>query len=362
MQGRDKYRVALAGFGRIARRHLQAIDALSSRFELVAVCDPVFESASPEDATALLSNAARYTNLDALLAAHDCDLVCVTSPSGMHREHVLTALDAGAHVLAEKPLAMTYEDARVLRARAERAERALFVCYQMRSYPTLQLLHRAVNEGHLGRVHAVDVRVFWTRPQAYYDAAPWRGSEAFDGGVLLNQTNHYFDLLGWILGPPEAISGREATLARDIEASDSAAFVLEWPGCLGTFMTTMLTYPRNLEASITILGEAGTIRLGGGACDQIEVWELARDFTTAAEREDAAQRTRQMRSEGHMTLYRDVLETLDAAKGHVPFAAGPPLVGAAIVEAAREASRTRSRVSLASLASLQASRMGQSDE
>jgi UDP-N-acetyl-2-amino-2-deoxyglucuronate dehydrogenase len=339
------FRVALVGFGRIARRHITALETLSPQLELVAICDPCL--ADPSILTP--EGAARHEHIDDLLAARSYDLVCVTSPSGMHREHVLAALDAGAHVLAEKPLAMTLEDARVLRAHAARAGRALFVCYQMRSYPTLRLLHKAVTEGHLGNVHAVDVRVFWTRPQDYYDAAPWRGTEAFDGGVLLNQTNHYLDLLGWILGAPVAISGREATLAREIEASDSAAFVLEWPECLGTFMASMLTYPRNLEASMTILGERGTIRLGGPACDQIEVWELANDFTTPAEREEASSRTRQMRDSGHLTLYRDLLESLDGASGQVPAVAGPPLIGAAIVDAAREASRTRRRVLLADL-------------
>ena len=340
-----KLSVAMIGFGRIAKRHITAIQALSDRLELVAICDPCLADA----ATPTPEGAARHEHIDDLLAARSYDLVCITSPSGMHREHVLAALDAGAHVLAEKPLAMTLEDARGLRAHAARAERALFVCYQMRSYPTLRLLRRAVQEGHLGNVHAVDVRVFWTRPQDYYDAAPWRGTESLDGGVLLNQTNHYLDLLGWILGAPVAISGREATLARDIEASDSAAFVLEWPECLGTFMASMLTYPRNLEASMTILGERGTIRLGGPACDKIEVWELAADFTTPAEREDASARTRQMRDSGHLTPYRDLLDTLDNATGQLPAVAGPPLIGAAIVDAARAASRTRQRVLLADL-------------
>ena len=338
----EPLRAGLIGCGRIGMRHLSAMAQLDPKLRCFAACDASEEALL--SASSLASHAARFQDYRQLLAAQDYDLIAVASPSGHHAAHAMAALQAGAHVVVEKPMALELASARAIAIEAARHERALFVCYQMRDYPTLQLVRRAVQEGHLGRVHFVDVRVFWTRPQSYYDAAAWRGTRQQDGGVLLNQTNHYFDLLTWIFGAPVAVSGKESCLGRDIETSDSAAFALEWPDMLGTFAASMLTYPKNFEASLTILGERGTIRLTGGACDVIETWELAQDFCTPQQREQASAQTLHVRQSHHLPFYRRVLSTLE---GHhaAKFGAHPvDLSGPALVEAAQRASALGRRV------------------
>ena len=144
------------------------------------------------------------------------------------------------------------------------------------SSTALQLVKRQVEAGRFGQLAIVAVNVFWQRPQSYYDQDSWRGTWALDGGALMNQASHYIDLLDWLIGPVESLSASIATLGRDIEAEDTAAMQLRWKnGALGTMAVTMLTYPKNLEGSITILGETGTVKIGGPAVNHIEQWAFA---------------------------------------------------------------------------------------
>jgi UDP-N-acetyl-2-amino-2-deoxyglucuronate dehydrogenase len=140
----------------------------------------------------------------------------------------------------------------------------------------IQLLKRALDKGRFGRLFMANCTVRWTRPQEYYDQAPWRGTWEFDGGAFMNQASHYVDLMQWLMGPVESVMAKTATLARQIEAEDTGAAMLKFrSGALGVLEVTMLTYPKNLEGSITLLGEKGTVKIGGTAVNRVEHWDFA---------------------------------------------------------------------------------------
>jgi UDP-N-acetyl-2-amino-2-deoxyglucuronate dehydrogenase len=173
------------------------------------------------------------------------------------------------------------------------------------------MLKRAVQGGRFGRIQMVAVNVFWARPQAYYDSAAWRGTWEFDGGALMNQASHYVDLLDWLIGPVESVQAMTATLGRNIEVEDSAVLNLRWrSGALGSMSVSMLTYGQNYEGSITVIGEKGTVRLGGVAVNRVEKWE----FEEPAEEDrlvvDAGYEPASVYGNGHVCYYRNVIDTL----------------------------------------------------
>jgi len=187
----------------------------------------------------------------------------------------------------------------------------LFVVKQNRRNATLQMLKRAVEAGRFGRIYMVNVNVFWTRPQSYYDSAAWRGTWEFDGGAFMNQASHYVDLLDWLIGPVESVQAYTGTLARHIEVEDTGVASLRWrTGALGSVNVTMLTYPKNFEGSITILGEHGTVRVGGVAVNQIERWDFAAPDPTDALVASASYETTSVYGFGHPLYYENVIQTL----------------------------------------------------
>ena len=187
----------------------------------------------------------------------------------------------------------------------------LFVVKQNRRNDTLQLLKRAVEQKRFGQIYSVAINVFWTRPQAYYDSAKWRGTWEFDGGAFMNQASHYIDLLDWLIGPVESVMAYTGTLARDIEVEDSGVAAIRWrSGAMGTLNVTMLTYPQNLEGSITILGEKGTVRVGGVAVNEIQHWEFADQRPEDATIRQASYATTSVYGFGHPLYYDNVIQTL----------------------------------------------------
>jgi len=176
---------------------------------------------------------------------------------------------------------------------------------------TLQLVKRQLQAGRFGKLAMVAVNVFWQRPQSYYDQDSWRGTWALDGGALMNQASHYIDLLDWLVGPVKSISASIATIGRNIEAEDTAALQLKWwNGALGTMSVTVLTYPNNLEGSITILGETGSVRIGGLAVNQVEYWKFADKQPDDLLVEQASYETSSVYGFGHTPYYANLLDVL----------------------------------------------------
>jgi UDP-N-acetyl-2-amino-2-deoxyglucuronate dehydrogenase len=213
--------------------------------------------------------------------------------------------------MTEKPMATSWQDGNHMVEVCDRAGVQLFVVKQNRRNATLQLLKRAVLARRFGRIFMVNINVFWSRPQSYYDSAPWRGTWEFDGGAFMNQASHYVDLLDWLIGPVESVQAYTATLARRIEVEDTGVVSVRWrTGALGSMNVTMLTYPKNFEGSITILGESGTVRVGGMAVNRIDHWEFAAPHADDALVAQASYETTSVYGFGHPAYYDNVIQSL----------------------------------------------------
>jgi UDP-N-acetyl-2-amino-2-deoxyglucuronate dehydrogenase len=300
-------RFALVGCGRISRNHVDAIARLDDA-ELVAVCDIVPERAQT---TGESVGVPWFTSYEEMLHTVACDAVVVATPSGLHPAHGILAARAGKHVVTEKPMAISLAGADALVQACDDAGVRLFVVKQNRLNPPIQLLKRAMDQGRFGRLYLANCTVRWTRPQEYYDQAPWRGTWEFDGGAFMNQASHYVDLVQWLMGPVESVMAKTATLARRIESEDTGAAILRFrSGALGVLEVTMLTYPKNLEGSITILGERGSVKIGGTAVNKVEQWQFADYSDDDKLIETANTNPPTVYGFGHEGYYRNVLAVL----------------------------------------------------
>jgi UDP-N-acetyl-2-amino-2-deoxyglucuronate dehydrogenase len=300
-------RVALVGCGRISRNHLDALRSVEE-LQLVSVADIDLPRAQSVGAA---ENVPAFGSLEEMLAAVPSDLVAICTPSGLHPQHGIIAARAARHVLTEKPMAISLAAADDLVQTCDAAGVHLFVVKQNRLNPAIQLLRRAVDKGRFGRIYSANTTVRWTRPQEYYDAEPWRGTWEFDGGAIMNQASHYVDLMQWLVGPVESVMAKTATQARRIEAEDSGVALLKFrSGALGVIEVTVLTYPRNLEGSITILGEKGSVKIGGTAVNRVDHWLFAEYDDDDKIVETASTNPPNVYGFGHEGYYRNVLKVL----------------------------------------------------
>ena len=301
-----KIKFALVGCGRIAKNHIGAIDTFSNETELVDVCDVNPEAFANYPSLACVN---KHTSFRSMLETSTADAVILTTPSGLHPKQTIEAATHNFDVITEKPMATRWQDGLDMVRTCDDAGVRLFVVKQNRKNATLQLLKQAIDEKRFGRIYMVNVNVFWTRPQEYYDSADWRGTWEFDGGALMNQASHYIDLLDWMIGPVESLQAYTSTLARDIEVEDSATISLRWrSGALGSMNVSMLTYPKNFEGSITILGEKGTVRVGGVAVNEIQHWEFETSAEIDKKIKEANYQTTSVYGFGHPLYYRNVLD------------------------------------------------------
>lgn len=304
----QKIKIAIVGCGRISKNHFGSIEAHEDDFELVAVCDI--------DPIVLNEHSDRYKvpgyrDMEEMLQKEQLDLVALCTPSGIHPNQAVLAARYKVHVVTEKPMATRWNDGvRMVKACDEAGVR-LFVVKQNRRNTTLRLLKRAVTEKRFGKIHMVHLNVFWTRPQSYYDqGGGWRGTWEFDGGAFMNQASHYVDLLDWLIGPVEKVQAMMST-TRDIEVEDTGVLNIKWRnGALGSMSVTMLTYPQNLEGSITILGEKGTVRVGGMAVNDIQLWQFDEPKDYDADIESANYETTSVYGFGHPLYYKNVVDVM----------------------------------------------------
>ncbi|MCC2625927.1 MAG: oxidoreductase [Burkholderiales bacterium] len=303
-----KIKFALVGCGRIANNHIAALKEHSESCELAALCDI---NVGALDEMVSKTGATGYNSLTAMLEAGGFDAVILTTPSGLHPLQTIECAEYGFHVITEKPMATKFSDGLEMVKACDRAGVKLFVVKQNRRNATIQLLKQAIDSNRFGRIYSVACNVFWTRPQEYYDAAKWRGTWEFDGGAFMNQASHYVDLLDWLIGPVESVQSYIATLARRIDVEDSGVVALKWRnGALGTMNVSMLTYPKNLEGSITIIGEKGTARIGGVAVNEIQVWDFQEKHENDETIKAASYATTSVYGFGHPKYYENVIKTL----------------------------------------------------
>jgi predicted dehydrogenase len=240
--------------------------------ELIAVCDLVPEKA--ED-FAHRYKAEAYLDYQELLKREDIDIVTIATPSGNHAELGIAAAQAGKHVMVEKPMAMTLNEADLLIKTCKECGVKLGVIHQNRFNKSIKVLRAALEAGRFGKLTHGQATVRWNRNQEYYAQAPWRGTKLQDGGVLMNQSIHNIDLLQWMLGPVDSVYGYTATALRKIEMEDVAGAVIRFKnGAIGLIEAAATIYPKNIEETLNIFGETGSVIIGGIAVNRVEVWEF----------------------------------------------------------------------------------------
>jgi predicted dehydrogenase len=268
----DTLRFGLIGCGRIAPHHVHAIQTLSGA-ALTAVVDII-----PERAYRFADDtgAEPYQDYTAMLRREDIDAVCICTPSGLHAQMAVDAARMGKHIIVEKPMALSLKDADAMIAAARDNGVKLCVAFQNRYNPPIQDLHEAVQAGRLGRLLLGNATVRWYRTQEYYEDG-WHGTWAMDGGALMNQSIHHVDALIWLMGEPVAsVFAYSATLAHRMEAEDTIVAALRFAsGALASIEASTITFPTDLEGSLTLLGERGSVKIGGVALNRKEMWKIA---------------------------------------------------------------------------------------
>lgn len=309
-------RVALVGCGRIAKRHAELLAGGHIRgASLACVCD-----IRPERARSLGERwgVPRFADMHEMMGAmgNSIDLVAVLTESGNHAAHTVALSRYRKHILVEKPMALTLDDADAMIRACDSAGVRLFVVKQNRFNVPVQKLREALEAGRFGRIVLGTVRVRWCRTQAYYDQDAWRGTWSMDGGVLTNQASHHVDLLEWMLGEVESVFAKSSTALAAIEAEDTAVVVLRFrSGALGLIEATTAARPRDLEGSLSILGEKGSVVIGGFAVNRMETWRFDPELPGDGEvMENYSVNPPDVYGFGHKAYYEHVVSCLEQGK------------------------------------------------
>lgn len=303
-------RFCLLGCGRIAKRHSDLLgqNAIDGA-QLAAVCD-----IKPEKARRIGEQfgVPWFTDMHEMMVQIRPDVVSILTESGNHARHTIELAPYGAHLVVEKPMALTLEDADAMISACDQAGIKLFVVKQNRFNVPVVKLREALEAGRFGKLVLGTVRVRWCRPQSYYDQDDWRGTWAQDGGILTNQASHHIDLLEWMMGDVVEVSAMSATRLVDIEAEDTAAVILTFKnGAIGIIEATGGARPKDLEGSISILGEHGSVVIGGFAVNQLQTWQ----FVDAQEEDDSVIQNYSVNPPnvygfGHQAYYEHVVDVV----------------------------------------------------
>lgn len=303
-------RVALLGCGRIAQRHAELLGGGHIEgAKLVAVCDVD---------TARAKNLGEkygvpyFTSLEAMMEGVESDIVSILTPSGLHAKHTLQVAPYGKHIVVEKPMALSLEDADKMIRICDKHRVKLFVIKQNRYNLPVQKLAEAVKQNRFGKLVMGTVRVRWCRDQGYYNQDEWRGTWAMDGGVFTNQASHHIDLLEWLMGDVESVFAKSATQLVDIEVEDTGVAVLKFAnGALGIIEATTATRPKDLEGSISILGERGSVEIGGFAVNEIRHWNFVESLPEDEEiKARFSTNPRDVYGFGHKAYYEHVVDCI----------------------------------------------------
>jgi len=307
----SKLRFALVGCGRIAKKHAEILAKQLPDAELTAVCDTKADRA---EAYGKKYNVPHFTDMHEMMkkAGDRIDVLNILTPSGNHAENTVALAPYGKHIVVEKPMALTIDDADSMIGACDRAGVKLFVVKQNRYNYPVQKLRLALEEGRFGKLVLGTVRVRWCREQKYYDQDSWRGTWRYDGGVFTNQASHHVDLLEWMMGDVESVFAKSATQLVKIEAEDTGVVVLKFKnGALGIIEATTATRPKDLEGSISILGEKGTVEIGGFAVNEMKIWNFVEG------RPEDAEVVAQFRNNppdvygfGHVEYLKDVIDSI----------------------------------------------------
>ena len=306
---------ALIGCGRISINHIKA--AINNQLEIAAVCD-----ALPEHMEVLLAryelqndmSILRYTDYRSMIQEVKPDLVSIATESGIHAEIALFCIDHGVHVIIEKPMAMSISDANEIIQRSEEKHVKVSACHQNRFNIAVQEMRHALEAGRFGHLSHGSIHVRWNRNQGYYDQAPWRGTWAQDGGALMNQCIHGIDLLRWTFGGEiEEVYGQTRQQFHDyLEAEDVGMAVVKFKnGAIATIEGTTNVYPKNLEETLYIFGEKGTVKIGGTSTNNIDVWDFADESEADTKNKGLQEETSNVYGNGHTSLFADMIDAIE---------------------------------------------------
>lgn len=304
--------IALIGCGRISHRHCDALEKVDGA-RLVAVCDLIPDKA---ESTGTRCGVPWYTSYRTMLRDHHPAVVNICTESGNHAGVAIDAMKTfGCNVIVEKPMALRLADADAMIQAAHDAGVRLFTVKQNRFNAPVQLLKRALDDGRFGRILMLTARVRWHRTQEYYDQAPWRGTWAQDGGCVANQAVHHVDLLQWLGGSVSSVFAASRRFLHHIEAEDAAVATWQFEsGALGAFEATTCANPKDLEASLTVLGEQGEVEIAGFAVNQVRTWAFAEERPEDRQIQDASYVPDSIYGFGHEALFRSVLDSLSAGR------------------------------------------------
>lgn len=306
---------ALIGCGRIAVNHVKAVN--NNKLEFVAACDIVpenidilFDKQEPDNKESI----ARYTDYKQMIEEHpDIELVSIATPSGIHAEIALFCIDHGINVIIEKPMAMNIADADEIIRRSEEKGVVVSACHQNRFNVAVQKTRKALEAGRFGRLSHGSIHVRWNRNKAYYDQAPWRGTWQDDGGCLMNQCIHGIDLLRWMMGGEvESVYGVTRQQFHDyLEAEDVGMAVVTFKnGAVATIEGTTNVYPKNLEETLYLFGEKGTVKIGGTSTNNIDVWDFSDESEEDLANKELKEATSNVYGNGHTSLFADVMDSI----------------------------------------------------
>ncbi len=305
---------ALIGCGRIATNHVTA--AVNNNLEIVAVCDVV-----PEKMEAILEkhnladdkSIKRYTDYKKMLEENDLELVSIATESGKHAAIALDAIDAGVNVIIEKPMAMNMADAEEIIKRAAEKHVKVSACHQNRFNVAIQEVRKAIEGNRFGKLSHASINVRWNRNKGYYDQASWRGTWEEDGGCLMNQCIHGIDLLRWMMGDEvvEVYGATRQQFHDYLEAEDVGVAVVKFKnGAIGTIEGTTNVYPQNLEETLYLFGENGTVKVGGKSTNTIDVWDFKDETSEDQKNKGLEEETSNVYGNGHTSLFADVIEAI----------------------------------------------------
>jgi len=310
MKQNKKIRLGLAGCGRVSLYHFESLKKLQHMADLVAVCDP-----SPEKIAAAVekTGARGYNSIAEMLANEQLDAITLSTPNGLHAQEIIQVANAGVNVISEKPMAITWEDGLKAYTACKDKGVKLFIIHQNRFNETMQAVWKAHREGRFGRIYMITSNVFWQRPQDYFDkVATWHGTKALDGGAYYTQASHYVDVIQWLAhSEPKSVYANLKTMARKIETEDAGMAIIEFAnGILSSMNVTVLSYPNNLEGSITIIGEKGTVKVGGTAMNRIDHWAFEDKKPEDETIRNASYDTSSVYGFGHADNYENIFQDL----------------------------------------------------
>ena len=306
---------ALIGCGRIATNHVKAV--LNNGLEFTAACDllpDAIENLLKKHDLEKDESIARYTDYKIMLEENpDLDIVAIATDSGVHAEIALWCIDHGFNVIIEKPMTMSMADANEIIRLSKEKNVKVSVCHQNRFNVAIQEMRGALEEGRFGRISHGSINVRWNRGKQYYDHASWRGKWASDGGCLFNQCIHGIDLLRWMMGDEvEEVYGVTKQQFHDyLECEDIGMAVVKFAnGAVGTIEGTVNVYPKNLEETLYLFGEKGTVKIGGTSTNNIDVWDFADETDEDSKYKGLQEETSNVYGNGHTSLYADVIDAI----------------------------------------------------